>query len=500
MAKKKFAPNAKVTAKKKVVTPTDAEMEEMADAYTKALVKNLNRDSVGQNEDAAKKESFNRTSADSPRPHSSPNMNQLWLRLIVADPETGTVRYRLPKQPLPRHLHFSQIRSYLEQRFGPPVGEHIRGNAWMEFANPDAAPEASGTRLLAIPLVVDQRTREFVPVFEKLAQLSDIAATIGYEGPDASATGRPWIGPLFDHASLLQEINDSAAQTMRASLLADGLMFKVDSILDKETEDPTPTEALFRTFAELGEAVGVCVELAEEAIGIHNEAIRVTASLEESQSASDIERLHTVERRFSDQRYRAHLAAQESERLTRDLAQLAFGLSACSDKPEAEIVDRASVAVLHPPKGSGVAVPLREDGLRLRAASSKELSIDLAGVICRILVDRWTRVTLRLKERPDCGVDLEVEPGDTLLISVKTPAKTKAADLLEPDAWGESGHGVFTRRWPSPVTAIVPARLISKTLFGFFKLDSVAELTVSVAGVDYSGQPVPSETGPREVM
>lgn len=120
-----------------------------------------------------------RTPADSPRGYLPRMTNQLWLRAAVVDPRTGTFLHRLPQEPLPAKLRVPQLRSYLEQRYGPPVAEHVAGQAWMEFENPVATEETAGSHIFAMPLIADPKTGELVPVFEKLEQFADLAAALG---------------------------------------------------------------------------------------------------------------------------------------------------------------------------------------------------------------------------------------------------------------------------------------------------------------------------------
>lgn len=409
-------------------------------------------------------------------------MNQLWLKTIIVDPVSQSVLHRGPEQPLPPGLQADQLTSYLEQRFGPQLSDHQPGQVWLEFENPKPGPEQLGSRILVIPLIVDPQSRDLVPVFPKVREFERLAAALGAErGPvESTAAPRVWIGPLFHHASLLQGINDLAARAIRAGLVAAGLKGGVDRVVAANVDDAIPTAPFLHAMRELDDAVDTCVDAAERAIAVHNSALRLTNDVAKRPDPQNIVRLHDVERHFSSHYSEALTVAERSERLAREIAQIAFGISACTAGLQAELLDRAGVAVLYPPRSYGPSVPLRVDGVRLRATSRLELPVELAGVICRILVDRETRVRLRLKNRPDEGIHLEIETGDILLVTARTQVKAIRRRFLESDGWRERENGVFARRWISPVSAIQPARVVSKVLFGLFALASVDALEVSV--------------------
>jgi len=135
----------------------------------------------------------------------------------------------------------------------------------------------------------------------------------------------------------------------------------------------------------------------------------------------------------------AEEGADDTERVARRIAQLAFGVS--SGLEPRERVDRlgyAAVAVLHPPPGTGRTVGLVDDGIKMFARHAPELSIELGGIICRMLVDR--NVTVRfgeveLRVGSDEILHLITAEGDTawdspLHVSEPAHATTKALKAM----------------------------------------------------------------------
>jgi hypothetical protein len=132
----------------------------------------------------------------------------------------------------------------------------------------------------------------------------------------------------------------------------------------------------------------------------------------------------------------AEEGADDTERAARRIAQLALGVSSgLEPSKRAERLDRAALAVLHPPQGTGRTVGLVEDGLTFFSRHKRELQVELGGVICRMLVDR--NVTVRFGD-----VELRVGSDETL-------------HLVTPKA---------DRAWDSPVTVSDPAHVTAKAL------------------------------------
>jgi hypothetical protein len=196
-----------------------------------------------------------------------------------------------------------------------------------------------------------------------------------------------------------------------------------------------------------------------------------------------VQPLRQAEREADEEAGRGVAAMLECEAVVRKLAQLAFGVSAARAASDAiERMDRAGVAVFHPPKGLGRSVLLVEDGLSLLSTSRRELVIELAGVVCRLLIDRGARVTFRKRGGGAWRLDWTVDAQDTLVARTQSSAP-RARPRLKTLGWTQGPKmttGSFVQRWASPVTAILPAKLAVDTLFSVHGVRHPSELEVAV--------------------
>jgi hypothetical protein len=128
--------------------------------------------------------------------------------------------------------------------------------------------------------------------------------------------------------------------------------------------------------------------------------------------------------------------ADETELIALRIAQLAFGVSSGLGFTErVDRLDRAAVAILHPPPGTGTPIGLVDDGFEFFSRHAPELPIEIGGTICRMLIDR--NVLVRIGE-----VELRVSSDETFHLS------TTDRD----------------RSWDSPVQVDRPARVAAKAL------------------------------------
>lgn len=206
----------------------------------------------------------------------------------------------------------------------------------------------------------------------------------------------------------------------------------------------------------------------------------LAAEFEETKSPEALDIIRAEEQRLGMQHNHAIQPANRAERRARDLAQLALGISAhLPGTYEVERIDRVCTAILHPPSGTGSTVPLYQDGLTVRVTSRRELVVELAGVICRLLLDRRSVAWLMVGEGADQGISLHIEPGDTLVAFTRT-LQMKTRKALLKSGWREQEPHVLAKRWTSPVSALDPAREVAKVLFGVFELGSQDRLNTSV--------------------
>jgi hypothetical protein len=167
----------------------------------------------------------------------------------------------------------------------------------------------------------------------------------------------------------------------------------------------------------------------------------------------------------------------------RRLAQLGFGVSALlGGSARIERLDRTCVAVLHPPDGHGIAVPLLSDGVSLAARSREDLVVEVAGIVCRLLIDRGAKVRFEVPGPAGGWFEFTVEPGDVLAASFKATSTSRKAS----EKPTEAGKGrrakessVRAQRWSSPVRVHEPAKLAVGTLFDAFGLERPGQLLVT---------------------
>jgi hypothetical protein len=217
-----------------------------------------------------------------------------------------------------------------------------------------------------------------------------------------------------------QRANEAALRAMRAWLLGKCLAAEVDELRFGEEGGPVPAPGLPKLLDRLEHDVRDVCDLSD----------RVSILLRDPDQTEQLEARIKVEANAAEE------GADESERVARRIAQLAFGVSSGLEGNErVQRLDRAAVSVLHPPPGTGTPVGLVDDGLELFSRHTPELRIELGGIICRMLVDR--NVTVRFGQ-----VELRVGPDETFHLS------------------SPEGDQV----WDSPVYVSEPARAIAKAL------------------------------------
>ncbi len=125
----------------------------------------------------------------------------------------------------------------------------------------------------------------------------------------------------------------------------------------------------------------------------------------------------------------------DAERAARQLAQLAMGVSSCHDgDPRNLRLDRAAVAVVcHPLTGAS----LRADGIEMFATTQEALLSEMAGLICRLIV----------------------EPNTTLLVGPVELEADHDGNLTLTD-------GSEVHHWETPVSVYFPAAKVIETLTG----------------------------------
>jgi hypothetical protein len=214
--------------------------------------------------------------------------------------------------------------------------------------------------------------------------------------------------------------NAAGLRASRAWLLGKGLAAEVEDVRFQGGDDPVPAPGLPKLLDRLERNLRDVLALSE----------RVDVLLRGSERAVDLQAIVAVELDAAEE------GADEIERVTRQLAQLALGVSTgLVPSKRAERLDSAAVAVLHPPTGTGMTVDLVEDGLELFSHDRHELRGELRGLFCRMLLDR--NVTVRIG-------DVELRVGFDQTLHLTTPDDHAA--------------------WEAPVEVSVPARAVGKAL------------------------------------
>ncbi len=214
--------------------------------------------------------------------------------------------------------------------------------------------------------------------------------------------------------------NAAGLRASRAWLLGRGLAAEVEDLRLRAGEDPIPAPGLPQLLERLERDLRDVLALSE----------RVDALTAGPERAVDLPSIIAVELDAAEE------GADEIERVTRQLAQLALGVSTgLAPSKRADRLDNAAVAVLHPPTGTDPTRALVDDGLELFSRDRQELQVELRGLCCRMLLDGNTRA--RIGE-----VELGVGSDQTL-------------HLTTPDG---------TSSWMAPVEVTVPATAVGAAL------------------------------------
>ena len=235
----------------------------------------------------------------------------------------------------------------------------------------------------------------------------------------------------------IQKANDAAARAALAWLLAAGIAAEIDALRFPDGFSPVPAPGLtaFVADAERGSADAALAADRVAALTMDRDTTDAVAT-----AAAD-----------------SLAAADAAELATRRLAQLAFGISAhLIGDDRVERLDRAAVAILFPPAVDRPRSRLADDATELRAKVRPELVVEIAGGLCRILVERNS--CLRLTGQGGAVVEVSVDGGSTLCVLTNVEPGDLDGD------WGPFPGERWIACWPSPVTIREPAEVIASLL------------------------------------
>lgn len=253
---------------------------------------------------------------------------------------------------------------------------------------------------------------------------------------------------------LVQLANDEAAAALTKWLTAMGIASEIDDLRLQEEDRIVPAPGFYALKDEIEDAARVAPERAD------------TVAMLVSTASSDEEAANSL--RAAINRYGELQEARETIELgLRRLAQLAFGVSTLTlGGDRIERLERAAVAILHAPGERGRA--LFEESPRFFSTTPDELVVEVAGVLCRLLIDRSSTATFTA---PAGQIVFSVD-GETLIGTVQSNAGSSAKRWSHPEL-------PPTARWESPVVVTRPATLTVETLTQVLGLETVSALTVS---------------------
>lgn len=219
--------------------------------------------------------------------------------------------------------------------------------------------------------------------------------------------------------------NDLVGHVQRLWLMVVGLAAEIDDLRFQPEGRVVPAPGL--------EALRIAADAA--AADAHELADRVSILARDSDDEAVLAKaMHLL---------RGTLAAVQTA--ARRLAQLGMGVSAATlGGDRIERLDRACVAVLRSPELPQQAV--RGDELLLTGRTRPELQVELAGLVCRLLIDRTPALQVSV---PDRSASLAVETGDVLRL-----------------CWLGGSDAIQDRRWESPVMVSEPTNALLEFLFG----------------------------------
>lgn len=263
----------------------------------------------------------------------------------------------------------------------------------------------------------------------------------------------------------VQPGHDGAARATRAAMMGEGLIRLLVPVLESDRASPAAAPGFDDMVATLRTGRVVARRAAESGAARSQLALETLRRTADEHLVKAIPAIQSAARAVNAAAGLAIAKAEQAERALRDLAQLALGIAqGAAETPDVSDVERGAIAILHPPSGGDGGVPLGTDQPVLRYTTGEELITEISGLIARLLIDRWTILVLSARTKPDYYVALTVDSTDTLLAETVAGYATKESKRLEALGWNAAEIGYFRREWPSPVTILKVARMVSSTV------------------------------------
>ncbi len=294
----------------------------------------------------------------------------------------------------------------------------------------------------------------------------------------------------------VQPGHDAAARATRAGMMGEGLIRLLAPVLEPKTGSPPAAPGFDELVATLRTGRVVARRAADSGAARSQLALEALQQTADDDLAKTIRGVQSAARAVNAAAGLAIAKAEQSERALRDLAQLALGIAqAAAETPDVSDVERGAIAILHPPLGDDRAVALGSDQPVLRYANGEDLITEVSGLIAHLLIDRWTVLVLSARDHPDYYVALTVDSTDTLLAETVAGYATKQSKRLLALGWTAAEIGYFRREWPSPVTILKVARMVSSTVIDVLGMPTASTITARTGRTPDLPRPQVTPTG-----
>jgi hypothetical protein len=274
-----------------------------------------------------------------------------------------------------------------------------------------------------------------------------------------------------DEIAYYAKANSAAADAMHAWLVTIGLTGLAEEIRDVAASDAEPIQApgLDHLLSDAREAATRAAQQADIALDLH-----LADQLSDETAFEYERRTHLMQGRAGD----AQAAADDAQHAMRRAAQLLLGMSAhMSSSDFVYQVERAATAILSPPAGNVPSVA--DDGTELEARTPDELKVELAGMVCRLLLQHGGGLTVRCRHGlPPVELELWVHD-ETLRATATGGTVAQHPEPFVEAGWEDVSDGAASAVWETPITVAEPVALVVTTLFDACSVEFVDDVAVS---------------------
>lgn len=280
----------------------------------------------------------------------------------------------------------------------------------------------------------------------------------------------------------VQPGHDGAARATRAGMMGEGLIRLLNPVLEPVEGSPPAAPGFDELVATLRTGRVVARRAADSGAARSELALEALQQTMDEDLGKVVSVVQCAARAVNAAAGLAIAKAAQSEQALRGLAQLALGIvQAPAETPDVSDVERGAIAILHPPLGAAPRLALGDHQPVLRYSNNAELVTEVSGLIAHLLLDRWTVLVLSARDHPDYYVALTVDSTDTLLAETVAGYATKQSKALLSLGWQAAEIGYFRCEWPSPVTILKVARMVSSTIIDVLGIPTAATITARTA-------------------